>query len=379
MIRVVCVCGQFVEVADVQAAAAACCPGCGLSVDIPRLGILVPSDPAAKAPKPAGPKRSPKPTPSVKPRRGGRMAALFLAGLAIGGTGYAFLRPGRDAAGLEDLPEAIYLAWKSHQPFRQHLTCETRQHFKSPRQEGEVSHQHHFALLWTPSGRRAGNWTFTQKLERVELQMKSGFQTIHFNSSGTAEEGTPLALTLREARLDFDIQPDGVVRAIKGTDDLLRKVEATAPDLYLVLEACLNAEAQKHLAESLFGALPNREVKAGASWVRQRQLPPMLGGRLAGPYRYTLAGADGRLARIRVNASLSFQACETPSPPAAGIANHLKGCLTGTIWFDPDKGRIARSVIERTIEGNVRISRGTEYTWVEVKNAQKAVVQITEP
>jgi hypothetical protein len=373
MIRLTCACGHLLEV-DSDQGSAAVCQGCGRSLGMPRLGILVPSAPVVPAQPAARPRPS---TPIVKQRRGGWLAATMLVVLAAAGAGYAIFRPYSQSS-RDSLPELIHLAWNPGQSFRQRLTCETRQHFKSPRQEGDVSHQHDFASLWIPAQRPGSAWCYTQKLERVELHMKSGFQTIHFDSSRPGDQGAALAQALHGARLDLDLRPDGGVRDVKGTDELLRKVEATAADLYLVLEACLNAEAQKYLAESLFGALPNREVKVGDAWVRQRRLPPMLGGRLAGSYHYTFEGAEGRLARIRVAATLGFQSSDATVPTTAGVANHLKGNLTGAIWFDPDKRRIARSAMERTIEGNVRIGQGEESTWVEIKNTQKATVEISD-
>lgn len=398
MVRIACPCGQLLETQ--LCGAMTRCPRCGAAVGVPRVGLLA----AGKVPALAGVQQSLSTPPADRPRRVA-ISLLVLGLLLMAGTvAFRFLpewprpSPGDDAqmsSTVPDLPgsrtaseiaepvevvdpaEAVYLGWRPDRPFRQEWSCQTQQRFKSPAQNGEVAYRSRFVSAWKPFPWPLAHRHLEQKVERAQLNMKNGFQSLNFDSAGD-DRTSEVAELLRSARLSFDIKPDGQVARVDGADALLDDIDEAAPELLPVFEPCLNADAQKHLAEGLFSVLPEQTLKPGESWVRQKRLPPMLGGRLAGEHRYTFEGRDGRLVRIQVRAELVFQP-DQPTDSAKAPMTILKGRVTGTIWFDPVQGRIARSETERHIDGKAALPGEDGATvLVEITNVQKAQMRIDD-
>ncbi|MBM4069443.1 MAG: hypothetical protein FJ271_10915 [Planctomycetes bacterium] len=362
---------------------------------VPRIGILA----NAKTPLVA----APAPLPCQRPDRPRRtaFAVLTLGVLLMAGTiVYRFLpvhsHPGQSptpdepdvavlappaaqagaTADVIDPAEAVYLGWQLDRPFRQEWKCQTQQRIKTGGQVSDVSYRSQFRSTWTPLPRPLSYRYLQQRIDHAQLHMKNGFQSLDFDSAGE-DRGTAIAGVLRSARVGFEIRPDGQIGRVDDAEELLDGIEEAAPELLPVFEPCLNADAQKHLAEGVLAALPERTLKPGESWSRSKRLPPMLGGRLVGEHRYTFAGRDGRLVRIEVKADLVFQADQ--GAESAVSAAKLQGHVSGTIWFDPAKARIARSEIERHIEGKASLRAedgGT--TSVEIANRQKAQVLIED-
>jgi hypothetical protein len=273
--------------------------------------------------------------------------------------------------------DSVLLAWKFAEPFRYRLSWETRQHLKYPNREADVVHNYGFSSRWTPRPAPQGGWNFTQKLEDVQFQVRSGFRTLQFDSR---DKDGAVAQLLRGAEILLDLETDGRVRNVHGTKALLQTAQELAPELKAILPLLLQADVQKHLAEGIFNVLPGREVKKGEGWSQEKQLPAPLGGRFSATYQYTYAGMEGNLHRILLKAPLRFQAPTQAHGGPLAEGTELAGDLTGTLWFDADKGRLARTEIQRRIEGRLAIAQlgESETMLVEILNVQNARAEFSD-
>ncbi len=115
------------------------------------------------------------------------------------------------------------------------------------------------------------------------------------------------------------------------------------------------------MAHSFFPRLPDQVVEAGGMWVDTvswSSEDPTLDASSTSVYRYTLVGdtvVEGKtLAKIDVNGEVTSEA-ETNQGGMA-ITQSMAGSLSGVILWDMERGIMAGSEIEQTVEGTAGMS-----------------------
>src|SRR5262249_57248780 len=99
-------------------------------------------------------------------------------------------------------------------------------------------------------------------------------------------------------------------------------------------------------------------------------------GKYATTYKYTYEGQEDKLDKIKVDTTLKYSA---PSEKAGGqLPFRIKNAdltskekeSTGAIWFDREKGRIAKSSMKLKLEGSLTIEIGGMETRGELNQTQ---------
>jgi hypothetical protein len=295
----------------------------------------------------------------------------------------------------KDKPKAT-LAWKLEDDkgkpvpvFYQKMTTDTTQKMKVSNQEVTQTQKQTFIFSYTPEKKDGDTWTIKQKIEGVDMTIDIGGTTIKYNSTDkAADQATnPLseffkALVGSEFTLTVKAEKgkEATVTEIKGRTEFLQKLGLANPQMQPLLNQILSDKALIEMAQPTFAALPGKEVAKGETWSRNSKLDMGPIGVYENAYEYTYDGKDNKLDVIKVKTTLKYK------EPAAGegvggLPFKIKKATldsepaTGTIKYDPEKGRIESSSMELKLKGTLEIEIGGQTTKVDLDQTQKTTVE----
>src|SRR5262249_877066 len=138
-----------------------------------------------------------------------------------------------------------------------------------------------------------------------------GGNQIKYDSTQEGGRANPLSdffKALVGADFTLTITPQMKVTRIEGRAEFIKKLTAANPQMKPLLEQILSDEALKQMSDPTFAAIPDKEVKKGDTWTRDSKLSMGPIGTYKTTYKYTYAGTEGGLHKIKVDTTLTYQA-----------------------------------------------------------------------
>jgi hypothetical protein len=289
--------------------------------------------------------------------------------------------------------ETALLEWKfeKDKTFYLTLTTDTDQTMNVMGNAVKQKQNQTFVISWTPLKQDdKKNWVLKQRIEAVRLEMDLGGNKISYDSEKDAGAApNPVAAAMKAmvgAEFTVTLSPEMKVIEFDGREALLKKLGAANPQGQPMLSQILSEDGLKQMAETCFGAIPNRAnkaVKKGESWQRKSvvSLGPL--GAYETKYDYTYAGPvrDTKLEKLSVKAEMTYKA---PAEQGGALPFTIKSCdlkssdATGTIEYSRDKGRVEKSTMKMDLKGKLAIEIGGQTTEVELSQTQTTTATITD-
>ena len=292
------------------------------------------------------------------------------------------------------------LIWKfeKDKTFYQKMTTETHQTMKVLTNDVTQTQKQTFDFSWTPTAQNGDDWTVTQKIVGVQMDIDLGGSKITYDSTKTEAQNNALgdffkALVGSEFKLTLNMPKEKqiTVTKVEGREDFLKKLTSANQQMKPLLDQILSDEALKQMATPTFAALPNKEVAKGDTWKATTTLDMGPIGKYENTFTYTYDGkntdakddAEKKWDKIKVATELKY----TPPDEKAqsgGLPFKIKSAdltskdATGTIYYDPDKGRIARSTMSLQLNGKLNIEIGGQATEVKLDQKQDTNVETTD-
>ncbi len=280
------------------------------------------------------------------------------------------------------------LAWKfeAGKTFYQTMTTETKQSMKVMGSDVNQNQKQTFYFSWTPVKQETDkSWTIKQKIEGVAMDIDIGGNKITFDSTKDQNQSNPLSdffKALVGSEFTLTVSADGKVTKVEGRDEFVKKLTQANTQMGPLLNQILSDEALKQMADPTFAAVPNKEVKKGDTWNKDSKLAMGPIGSYTTKYTYTAEGPQDKLQKIGVKTDLTYQ--PPADNPAGGLPFKIKGAdlkadkATGTILFDPEKGRVDSSDMSLELKGKLSIEIGGQTTDVELSQTQRTTVKTTD-
>jgi len=283
----------------------------------------------------------------------------------------------------------VSLKWKleKDKTFYQKMTTKTDQNMKILNSEPKQTQNQTFYFAWTPVKQDGDNWILKQKIEGVAMDINIGGSSISYDSTKDTNANSPLAeffkaLVGSEFTLTLNTK-DQKITKIEGRDEFVKKLGQANPQMQSLLNQILSEEALKEMAEPTFAAIPNKEVAKNDKWTKESTLELGPIGKYTNVYTYTYDGTEGKLEKIKVDTTLKYT---SPDDKAAanGLPFKIKSAdlkstsASGTVLFNPEKGRTDKSTYKIDLSGNLNIEIGGQTTKVELKQTQETTVETSD-
>ena len=292
------------------------------------------------------------------------------------------------------------LAWKfeKDKTFFQKMTTETHQTMKVLNNDISQTQKQTFVFSWTPTEQKGDDWTVKQKIVAVQMDIDLGGSKITYDSTKADAPNNALgdffkALVGSEFTLTISMPKDkqATVTKVEGRDDFLKKLTAANQQMKPLLDQILSEDALKQMAAPTFAALPNKEVAKGDHWDAKSTLDMGPIGKYENTFTYTYDGknadakedAEKKWDKISVKTDLKY----TPPDEKAqqgGLPFRIKSAdlsskdATGTVYYDAEKGRVARSTMSLKLSGKLSIEIGGQTTDVTLDQTQTTTVDTSD-
>lgn len=264
-------------------------------------------------------------------------------------------------------------------PFYQTLKTTTKQTMTVMSQEVIQKQEQTFYIQWTPKTEKGGDLTVQQKIIGVNMKIDIGGNKIAYDSTEEKPGNNPMKEffeALKTLELTLVLDPTSLaVKDVKGRDDFVKKLTDTNPQMTSLLQNILSKEAIMKMAQPTWAAIPNAAKKKGDTWSDKSVLDLGAIGKYNTDFKYTYEGRDKSKDKIAVAASLSYEA---PGTDKKGLPfTILKDGTTlsssegtGSVLFDPEKGRIESSNMKMVLSGKLNIEVGNQKTEVTLSQEQ---------
>lgn len=278
------------------------------------------------------------------------------------------------------------IAWKfeKDKTFYQEMTTKTVQDMKVMGQDVKQTQEQTFYYSWTPKEQdKDGNWTVEQKVEGVKMKVDIAGNVISYDSTSPGGNN-PLVQFFSQlvgSAFKLTIAKDMKVTKVEGKDEFLKKLGAVNQQMEPVLKQILSDDAMKQMADPTFGIVPGKTVTKGESWTKDSTLSLGPIGSYKNSYKYTLEGVDKDIAKIKVEATLTY---EKPTASGDGLPFKIKDAKlkskpsAGTIDFNLKTGRIEKSSLTVTLDGELDIEVQGTATKVELKQEQTTTITTSD-
>lgn len=287
--------------------------------------------------------------------------------------------------------EKATLKWKfeKDKAFYQKMTTVTKQTMKVMNNDVNQTQNQTFYFVWTPIKQDGDNWIIKQKIEGVVMDIDIGGSKIGFDSTKASNVNNPLAdffKALVDAEFELTLSKDLKVTKISGRDEFVKKLVAANPQMKPLLDQILSEKALTEMAEPTFAAVPGKEVEKGKPWTKDTSLDMGPIGKYDNKYTFTYEGKDDKdkkLDKIKVDTALTYKE-PSESTGVGGLPFRIKGAnlkstgATGTILFNPEKGRIEKSNMNIELKGDLNIEIGGQTTKVDLSQTQATTVETTD-
>jgi hypothetical protein len=289
------------------------------------------------------------------------------------------------AAPLPSAPSGLVVRFEKGHTYYQEMTTQTDQALKVLDQQVKQKQSQTFIMSWTPEKQDGDRWVVKMKVEAVKLKIEIGDTKIAFDSTKPkAAKGGPLddffgALVGSEFHVTLDSA--GKVHSVEGREAVVKKLAAANPETETMLRQVLNEDALKQMCNPMIVSAPRREVEKGDYWVKEdcTDLGPV--GTTVASWQYVHMGKENKLIKLKAEA-VKF---EYEAPAAGGAlpftvkASNLKTKnATGTILFDPEKGRLHSAEMVMDMEGDMTIEVGGQESKVELSQTQKTTYKVSD-
>jgi hypothetical protein len=288
------------------------------------------------------------------------------------------------ASGSPTTGQGVEFKWKfeKDKPFYQQMTTKTDQRLKLAGNEITQHQEQTFIYSWTLKDEtKDGDKVFEQKIVGLRMNINIAGQQMTFDSSkdtGTSALGDffkNLVNTTFKVTFDKDFK----VKKVEGKEELVKKLGAQNQQMEQLLNAILNDEAMKELAEPTFSAIPTKPVEKGASWKRTSKLDMGPIGSYENNYTYTFDGESNKKYDIKVEAEVKYSK-PMDSKSGGGLPFKIKEAnippakATGTIVFDPEAGWVQSMKTNLKVQGDLTIEISNQTTNVHLTQDQETEV-----
>jgi RNA polymerase sigma factor (sigma-70 family) len=288
----------------------------------------------------------------------------------------------------------VTLQWKfeKDKPFYQEMTTITRQDmfFLNANANGVYGHEQTLYFSWRPVRRdKDGNWVLKQKVEAVRFAFEENGKKLPYEYDSRKDPGGVPTLVAHYCKqfvgseFTLTFGKDGKIQRDKKRDDLMKRLVRYNPALQTHDAQVLSDAALRQSAEILLNPLNPKPVRPGDSWTWNQTLNLRPIGNIESRYRFGYGRSAGKLIRIDVQSTLEGKKLQ-------GKDKELKGKGTGTILFDPGKGRIVSEELDLRLEGKIDfVSQGmrlvpprdpaaVRHDDVKLKQRQKITVKTSD-
>jgi hypothetical protein len=197
-----------------------------------------------------------------------------------------------------------------------------------------------------------GNAKMAQIVDRVQFESAGGpFGAVKFDSSSTEAQDSPLVKSMAEVfkkivgkEFGVTMQSTGKVQEVTVPKDLLTALTNSGP-----AGNAMNEETLKQMMTQSAVTLPAQPIKQGDSWESNQKVELPFGTMTVSSV-LTYEGTENGMARIGMQPKIDVKPKE--GAPITLTMNKSEG--KGTVLFDVEKGRIARSDLDLTMELQVK-------------------------
>jgi len=281
------------------------------------------------------------------------------------------------------------LEWKGFEKgkkFYQEMTTTTHQTMKVLTMTVVQQQTQTFYVEWSTEDVGATSYTVKQKIIGVKMHIEIGGNKIEYDSTVTGKEKdqtNPLtdffkALVNQEFTLTIN-KSDLKVTNVKGREEFIAALSKANPQLKPLLDAILSKEALEQMADPVFAAIPpGGEIPKGNKWEKKSVLEMGPIGKYTTLYKFDYKDSKGGIAEIGVKTDLKYDP-PTGKDSKEGLPFRIvdatlksKEGAGGAIKFSVEKGRIASSDMEMTLEGDLSIEIAGQTTKVNLLQKQKS-------
>jgi hypothetical protein len=290
--------------------------------------------------------------------------------------------------------EKVTFRWKFEKgkPFYQKMTTNTKQSMTVMSNQVSQTQDQTFWFSYTPEEQKGDDWIIRQKIVGVKMDIDIGGSKISYDSTSAAANNaqttSPLSeffkqLVGSEFTLTLDTKNLKVTK-VTGQKEFVDKLVKANPQMKPLLEQILSEKALVEMAEPTFAVLPTEPKAPGESWTRKTTLDMGPIGKYENEYKYTYEGKEGKLDKIKVDTTLKYVAPTTEAAGVGGLpfkiksANLTSSDATGTILFNPEKGRVERSNMSLDLKGDLSIEIGGQTTKVDLTQKQKTDLETSD-
>ncbi|HVS40083.1 MAG TPA: DUF6263 family protein, partial [Gemmataceae bacterium] len=271
----------------------------------------------------------------------------------------------------------VNLVWKleKDKTFYQTMTTTTKQTMKVLNNDVTQTQTQTFYFSWTPTAQTGDDWTITQKIIGVKMDIDLGGSKISYDSTKADNPKNALGdffSALKDATFTLTVNAPKdkpiTVTKVEGRQAFLDKLTAANQPMKPLLEKILSDDSLKQMATPTFAALPNKEVAKGDHWDAKSTLDMGPIGKYENTFTYTYDGknadakddAEKKWDKISVKTELKY----TPPDEKAqsgGLPFRIKSAdlkskdPKGTIFFDSAKGRVDNSTMSLSLDGKLSI------------------------
>ena len=294
--------------------------------------------------------------------------------------------PSVAAAPADPKDSGVTLKWRfeKDRPFYQELATETHQTMKVMGKDVSQTQTQTFYFRWTPTSRTGDDWTLTQKIIGVKMDIDLGGSKIAYDTTRADYPKNALSDffgSLKDAEFTATLDEESKVRKVEGCDEFIKKLSADNPTLGPMLTHLLNDDSLRAMTEMSFAGLPDRRVQPGDSWTRTSKLDLGAAGQWENKFKYTYRGLAGDLDNISVESTLKYIA---PAAEASGLPFKIKKAdlkctqSNGFVLFDRETGRIVHTEMGLNLEGTLTIEIGGQEQNVELSQTQRTTLRTTD-
>jgi hypothetical protein len=294
------------------------------------------------------------------------------------------------AAAAPTFGQEVELAWKFEKgkTFYQKMNTKTSQQMTIQSQPVKQEQEQEFVFSWTVKDVSDTAVVLEQKIESVNMTIKIGTQEVKYNSAAKDAADNPLSTFFKPlvgSSFTLTLDPKTMkVTKVEGRDDFVKKVTDANPQMASLLKVILSEDQLKQMAEPAFSVVkgPGEKVKPKDIWTRESKLSMGPIGSYDAKYTYTYEGEEektidgqkAKVAKISVQTELTYKAPDPkdstslPFKIDAGKLDTTKA--TGTIFFDPAKGRVVESNMDVELKGKLTISVAEQKAEVDLNQTQ---------
>lgn len=332
-------------------------------------------------------------------KRLGLFAALFCVSTLAAQTGQTPPAGGTAPAGGQPAAGGdVELTWKFNpkDEFFQKLTTATDQTMKTGSLVVSQRQEQTFVIGWKVLSKTDTEVVLEQTILSVAMKITIQNNEIKYDSTAKDAENNPLANFFKPiigTKFTITIDPKKMeVTKVAGRDEFVRKLGDSNPLIGDMLKKILTDDQLKKMSEPAFSMIPGKKVKANETWNRKGDMNMGPIGSYAAEYTYTYAGPNKqnpKLQDINVSTKLTWKPPTAQDTASTNLPFKIEGGnlatteASGSVTFDPDKGRVAEQKMKVVIKGDLTISvggdqKGGEKGKVELEQTQTTTTTTTD-